>query len=468
PAKEPNHQSYAKLIPPEKLKEDLDFLFKTIEEVHPNMYAYTPKEEFSPLRDELYCQINRPMTRLEFYKLVAPVVASLKSGHTHIQPFPQELKEYKEKGGYVFPLGLRLEMPRVIISRNYSSIELPLGATLLKVNGRPAFEIFQKFARLIPAENKNSNPAIIERPEILGWLLYLEYGPVKLWDVEIKTADGAVHNYSIKSVSLVKIEATPSKANSEKERNRYKYIPRCNAALLEINSFGGDPRKFKGFLKRSFQKIQTQKITHLIIDIRENPGGSDMNADALLEHLTAKPYKQFEEARIKLSSQDEKSVAPLRQQQPQLFRNKKLGDIITLKLPAKKPSYNPLRFTGQTYILIGPRSFSTSTSFAATIKRFEIGKLIGEETGDPLIVYGHTINVQLPNSRLPAVIPGRAFVLPGGKADGRGVLPDYEAKQKLEDTAKAVDTVLQFTLDLIKKSDSKIPVTKKNNNTMQN
>ena len=68
---EPNKPAYAKTIPPDKLKKDLDFLFKTIEEVHPNMYAYTPKEEFIPLRDELYHQIKRPMTRLEFYKITA-------------------------------------------------------------------------------------------------------------------------------------------------------------------------------------------------------------------------------------------------------------------------------------------------------------------------------------------------------------------------------------------------------------
>ena len=47
--------------------------------------------------------------------------------------------------------------------------------------------------------------------------------------------------------------------------------------------------------------------------------------------------------------------------------------------------------------------------------------------------------------------------MPGSKNDGRGVIPDYEVKQKPEDTAKGVDTVLQFTLNLIKESNSKAP-----------
>ena len=52
-----------------------------------------------------------------------------------------------------------------------------------------------------------------------------------------------------------------------------------------------------------------------------------------------------------------------------------------------------------------------------------------------------------------AAVPGRSFVFAGGKDDGRGVLPDYEVKQKPEDTAKGADTVLQFTLNLVKSGD---------------
>lgn len=98
PTQKPNQSYYLKLIPPDKLKEDLDFLFKTIEEVHPNMYAYTSKEEFVPLRKQLYKSINQPINRLEFYKLVAPVVASFKSGHTYMPPPPSEFGEYILKG----------------------------------------------------------------------------------------------------------------------------------------------------------------------------------------------------------------------------------------------------------------------------------------------------------------------------------------------------------------------------------
>lgn len=450
-----NQPAYLKPVSPDKLKEDLDFLFKTIEQVHPNMYAYTSEEEFSRLRDQLYSQIDRPMNRLEFYKLVAQVVASLKNGHTYIQPFTEELKQFLENGGRVFPLGLRLDRSKVILAKNYTSTQLPLSKTVLTINGQPTAEIFAKFARLFPAENKNTNPRVAERPEVFGWLLQLEFGPIESWTVEIKETNSLVNSYTVKPVPLKKIIAAKAGPNNEKEKNYYQYLSEYDTPLLEINSFGTNLGKFKKFLRESFQKIRKQKVLNLIIDIRENSGGSDMNANALLEFLAQKPYKQFEQARIKISQQAQKGIAPIRQQSPQLFENKKVGDIITLDLPLKTPADNPLRFKGRTFVLIGPKSFSTSTSFAAAIKQFDIGKLIGEETGDPTIVYGNCIDALLPNSALTVSIAGRAFVLAGGTDNGRGVLPDYEVKQKSEDTAKGVDTVLQFALNLIKTSKAK-------------
>ncbi|MHC4575457.1 MAG: S41 family peptidase [Planctomycetota bacterium] len=452
---EPNQPQYLKTIPPDKIKEDLDFLFKTIEEVHPNMYAYTTKQEFEPLKKQLYKKISEPMSPLDFYKTVAPVVASLKSGHTYIQPFSDELKQFMTKGGSVFPLALRWDNLKLIISRNFSSSELPLGATLLTINSCQASEIFNEFARLVPSENKNINPAVIERPEIFGWLLYLKYGPVKSWNVEVKCADGTIGKCMLSPVPLTVITGAPVVSDDGKTKNHHKYFTEYDTVVLEINSFGSNLAKFKEFLREVFQEIHDKSLHNLIVDVRQNPGGSDMNADALLEYLTGKPYRQFEKAQIKLSSQDEQGIAPLRKQSPGLFEDKKSGDFITLELPLKTPPENPMRFEGKTFVLIGPHSFSTTTSFASTVKCFGIGKLIGEETGDPTVLYGNAIDDRLPNTGLTVAVPGRAFVLAGGKPDGHGVIPDYEVKQKPEDTAKGVDSVLQFTLDLIKQSSNK-------------
>jgi hypothetical protein len=87
------------------------------------------------------------------------------------------------------------------------------------------------------------------------------------------------------------------------------------------------------------------------------------------------------------------------------------------------------------------------------VKFFEIGILIGQETSGKKDHYGQVLPIQLPNSGLRGQVSTAHFLTVCSQNEGGGVKPDYEVRQKLQDTAKGVDTVLQFTLNLIKCGD---------------
>jgi C-terminal processing protease CtpA/Prc len=127
-----------------------------------------------------------------------------------------------------------------------------------------------------------------------------------------------------------------------------------------------------------------------------------------------------------------------------------IGSLVTEEVHFKKPKDNPLCFSGRQFVLTGRTTFSSANCFASAIKCFNIATLIGEETGGTTTSYGDCLYFYLPNSNLRFDVAHKYFVEACGKSDGRGVIPDYEVNQKPEDTARGVDTVLQFTLDLIK------------------
>ena len=460
-----NQPVYLKTIPPDKLKEDLDFLFKTIEEVHPNMYAYTSKEEFAPRREKLYSQINRPMSSKEFFKLVAPVIASLKSFHTIILPFREEYDKYSKSTGRVFPLELNWDNSKVTLAKNYSSVLLPLGGEILTINGQRASEIFAAFSRLFASENKSINPSLVEHPVNLRSLLLLEYGPVQSWHLTIKAKDGETNSYTIRSLALEEFKTDQWAATAENKKH-YRYIPEYDTGIIEFYKWK-DHEKLTQFLDKTFKNIYEKQVSNLIIDIRSNTGGSDQCFHSLLEYLTAEPYKLYDRIEMTICPQAYERIGSLRRGFPDKFTNKKEGDIVTLELPDQRPSDNPFRFTGRIFLLVGRQSFSASTVFASVAKHYKIATLIGDETGDPTTLYADSIDFTLPNSGLEAFVASKLLVCPGSKNDGRGVIPDYEVKQKPEDTANGVDTVLQFTLDLIKKTGSEISSEQKQNNLVQ-
>jgi hypothetical protein len=431
-------KSYAKVFGPDKLKEDLDFLFQTIREVHPNMYAYTSEQEFSGLCDQLYSQINRPMSRLEFYKAVAPVVASLKNGHTYICPL--SLRENDK----VFPLGLCWGSQDVILQNNYTSNALPLGGTVLAINGKDARKVIKKLARYFPDEYQEANLREVERVDFLWLWLWLEYGEAESLDVQIKAVNGTVKNYVIKAVPLE--QAKKNRQYDRKENYTYRYLPEYRTGLIEFNRFA-DFETFEQFLHDIFNKLKEQQASNLIIDIRENRGGNSRLGDALLDYLTNEPFRQFEKYQVKVSDQ----LLEIRQNMPQAKAQS--GSLVTEEVYFKKPKDNPLCFSGRKFVLTGQTTFSSANCFASAIKCFNIATLIGEETGGTTTSYGDCLYFYLPNSNMRFDVAHKYFVEACGKPDGRGVIPDYEINQKPEDTARGVDTVLQFTLDVIKNAE---------------
>ena len=184
-------------------------------------------------------------------------------------------------------------------------------------------------------------------------------------------------------------------------------------------------KEFTEFCDEVFKEVQEKKASNLIIDLRNNPGGDLLNTEVFTTYLIKNPNLSFEGA-------------------------------IPLTVEKHHPFYrknNSLRFTGSVYILISEISTSASTVFPGIIKTHLSVTIIGQEPIEPLTFYGGTTNFILPNTGLLLTAPQNRFVVPGSKNDGRGIIPDYEVKQKPEDTAKGVDTVLQFTLDLIKKAE---------------
>ena len=450
-------KSYTKVFSPNELDEDLDFLFKTIEEVHPNMYAYTSNESFSKLRDQLYGQISKSMSRLEFYKAVAPVVSSLKNGHTFMNLPRGAFAEYLRKGGRIFPLGFHWDGRSVILKSSASGDDLPIGGEVLTIDNQKAQEFLIRTARYFPAENKSYNLGSLETGTTLSMFLWFEKGDAELLTLSIQGMDGTVKQYVVQSLTQQEIEnqdtANETKDNTvitDKNPNySYRYISEQKTGLIEFNACV-DLEKFEVFLDEAFRKIKEQSPDNLIIDIRKNSGGNSSLGDELLRYLTDKPCRQFEKYEWKVSKQVCEQYRLLGMEEPE----GEIGSIQSYEVGFEQPEDNPLRFKGKQFLLIGPRTVSSAVSFASAVKHFGLGTLIGQETLDTPVSYGEIIGGSLPNTCLGFSVACKRFVDAGAVENGRGVIPDYEVNQKPEDTAKGVDTVLQFTLGLIKNAEA--------------
>ncbi|MDP2960576.1 MAG: S41 family peptidase, partial [candidate division Zixibacteria bacterium] len=359
------------------------------------------------------------------------------------------------------PFDLDIQTAHTYIKLNYSTdTSIRSGMELLSINGKPMPEILADLTRYISAEKLVDKYEFLEeRFRFWLWLIYQWQGP---FEVSLKTSSGSTYLVKVPGISF---EALKVKLNQPKKEKpvyyTYRCIPEVKAGLIDFRSFS-DYNQFKEFLEKTFVQMKADGAENLIIDIRQNGGGSSSLGDLFLTYLTDKPFDQVSQMDVKASQQIKhfyRKFLPwyIRWLPLQWFHpfGRKLwstpdGGIATWKGEPKKYKTNKLLFDGDIFLLISNHTFSSATMFAATTKDYQIGILIGEETGGLATSYGDIYSFDLPNTHISVGVSYKRFVRPSGQDDGRGVLPDYEVSQTQQDIITGKDAVLEFTKQFIK------------------
>ena len=88
-----------KTIPKELIHEDIDFMVKTIKQVHPNPFSYITRNNFYKKADSVKQTITDDITRLELRQTLSSFLTSINDGHTQIK-FPELSDEEDNKSNF--------------------------------------------------------------------------------------------------------------------------------------------------------------------------------------------------------------------------------------------------------------------------------------------------------------------------------------------------------------------------------
>ena len=416
---------------------DLDNIIPYLEEVHPNPFTCITKNEFAEKIELVKNNIFDNMTLLDFYFLAAPIVSSLKDGHTGIS-FPVEY--FKELNPLIFPIKVDFKNNKLLVREKQT---IPFGAEILSINNKNINQIIKNLLPLISGENDSFRFILFS-----GMFNSLfEYKDSYSIDYFYNNERKQVNLKGIKFPELIKNKEQKSKGKTE--NYSYKFTSN-NIAIFDFKAFV-DNEKFVPFLKEMFQKIKDRGVQNLIIDIRKNGGGNSQLTTELMQYISKTPFQQFGKTIVKYSGKRKEFYDNVMRndilsymtdkEYQELFKHKigsidieKEGELIKLK-------DNKLRFSGNVYLLTSNYSFSSATDLAYTFQNFKVGKIIGEKTGGNIVTFGDIIYTYLPETNTKLYISHKEFY--GYKAtekDRRPVKPDYEVESK---------KALEFALNLI-------------------
>lgn len=83
PAYDPTHR-YAVA----ELQADLAYVRRALEEAHPALYWYTPKDSLDRAFDRTAAALTQPLTEPEYWRLLQTLVTRVRCGHTRVQHSP--------------------------------------------------------------------------------------------------------------------------------------------------------------------------------------------------------------------------------------------------------------------------------------------------------------------------------------------------------------------------------------------
>lgn len=428
----------------QEIAKDVEFLFNRLENVHPNLYFSISKEEVEGRVQEALRDIDNSIDDVEIYKRIAPILSILNDGHTFIN-YPQSFIQKVNLSDNIIPLGISVKDKKLFVANvlNEEHFDRYKNYEILSINSKESIDIYNEMKCYVFGSQNAFRESSMSKMFIN--LYYLNNKFEDEYTIKLKDSNEKTVTLKVPGQSIKEIRTFLSTKSENRQRKLYEYkVLEDNIALIEFNSFS-DFNGFKDFLDETFKDINNRGIKELIIDLRQNGGGNSSLGDLLVEYIYDGNYKSGAKMDLKVSQE----LIDYYQENNYLSED----ELNTFKeMIGERYSFNPSAtrsfmenpvFDGDTYFLIGKNTFSSAVMLSATVKDYNMGYLIGEETGGLATHYGDIYSFTLPNTKLAVGVSHKYFVRPNGLDTGKGVLPDYYEKDINKDA-------LDIAIDIIK------------------
>jgi len=259
-----------------------------------------------------------------------------------------------------------------------------------------------------------------------GWFneLYMRYWPDSThmhYTLQAKTDTGWAAPYSV-VLPTVGYKDFKHKLRSTKRKRvppqlTLKYDSATHTAILTVLSF--DPmtiargrQKFNKFIKEAFFRIYQTQPDQLIIDLRDNAGGSTFYPELLIGYLSQEPFSLYKNAEFRYRLSSEQTLPKIKVHKAYRRIEKKSlpgtnGNRSVQQFQGYKLQPIPNPYQGNVYVMVNGGTYSAASELACYLKDHMEAIVVGSETGgscDPISA-GMIGKATLPNSGIVVHIP---------------------------------------------------------------
>jgi len=444
---------------------DAQALYEGLQQAHADLFAATPKPVFDQYYARLQAQLSDgPIPHDAYIAHLQRFVAQARHGHARVENSYDGFRAYLDAKGQVFPLGFQVHDGAVVITKAPANSAVAPGDQILALNGAPNSDWLARLIRNISAETPALAYALLEDMEM--FYIWREFGAAQTFTLDIQTPAGEQRTVQLAAVPYDDLSDRTGLDSLDLEGRQAAMLTRDIAYLrpgpfynieaeTAVDAFAPEAiEAFTAFIDTAYSDFNTAGARALILDLRNNPGGTNSFSDPILAWIADEPFRFASEFRIRVSDQTTASNQARLDAHPDapngisarfaaLFAQHEPGDIVLFDLPYAQPRTGE-RFDGAVYALINRKSYSNAASVGAIIQDYGLGVVMGEATTDMTTTYGAMETFTLPHSGLTIGYPKAHIIRPNGETQSHPLRPDIALPAyRLGDTG---DTMLEAAI----------------------
>jgi len=451
----------SKTFSPIELKKDAEVLRDVLLAMHPAIGIYKSRAYYEQTFEHYINHLDDGMTEKQFRISLKILIDELHCGHTEIGLSKASLKaltKLKQNYSPLVFLPLKDKVHYIASTEKKFDTLLKKGCQILSINGIAVDTMQTKIRRIISGDGFNESGKQHYASLAFNTFYPALFGRPDTFLVECKSGNDIKKikypAFKTKTFPPLPLGAKDTLFTRYKKAGmKFKYLDKEHKTmLLKLEKFSHV--KIAKAYRKIFRKLRKNGTHNLIIDLRNNGGGSLANAYRLLSYTmdtattqTLKtgiknyPYKKYTSGNVwfKFTRFVFKTIG----------RKSVINDtdhfIYTIH-PNKKNHYK-----GKIIVLINGGSFSASSLVAAYLKYKNRAVFIGEETGGTLegCNAGVTPYYILPNTKIKVRVPAFRIVHDvSSTITGHGIIPDYKIEYGIKDIFAKRDLELMKAKEL--------------------
>jgi C-terminal processing protease CtpA/Prc len=240
---------------------------------------------------------------------------------------------------------------------------------------------------------------------------------------------------------------------------------RATHAVMPLPTFAFWNSKFdwQAFLAKSFAQLNTERVPHLIIDIRDNEGGDGAIGATIVSYLLKSPFRYQSDQSITvyervpyvlvryLDTWDYSFFDRTGKVRP-VTSGPQSGKLEVIERAAGTRLVEPVEqpYQGKVVILVGGENSSATFQFAWLAQQAKVATLVGQATGGNLrgLTGGELTWVRLPNSGVAVDVPLLATRYASDTPD-QSVIPEVLVERRFAARRAGVDEEMQAAMRLV-------------------